>query len=105
MISMAVRRSTGYPPVTVLSFYGQPWWMILLKVVVIFVFLMLMTLFAIWAERRIIGRMQQRPGPNRAGPFGLLQSLHGRASSCRSRRTSSPGTWTSCCSGLPRRSR
>jgi NADH-quinone oxidoreductase subunit H len=36
---------------------------------------MLMTLFAIWAERRIIGRMQQRPGPNRAGPFGLLQSL------------------------------
>ena len=36
---------------------------------------MIMTLFAIWAERRIIGRMQQRPGPNRAGPFGLLQSL------------------------------
>jgi NADH-quinone oxidoreductase subunit H len=62
-------------PVTVLSFYGQPWWMILLKVVVIFAFLMIMTLFAIWAERRIIGRMQQRPGPNRAGPFGLLQSL------------------------------
>ena len=60
---------------TVLSFYGQSWWMILLKVVAIFAFLMLMTLFAIWAERRIIGRMQQRPGPNRAGPFGLLQSL------------------------------
>jgi NADH-quinone oxidoreductase subunit H len=36
---------------------------------------MLLTLFAIWAERRIIGRMQQRSGPNRAGPFGLLQSL------------------------------
>jgi len=29
----------------------------------------------IWAERRLIGRMQQRPGPNRAGKFGLLQSL------------------------------
>ena len=68
-------HSTVTPPVTVLSFYGQPWWMILLKVVAIFAFLMLMTLFAIWAERRIIGRMQQRPGPNRAGPFGLLQSL------------------------------
>jgi NADH-quinone oxidoreductase subunit H len=66
---------TVYPPVTVLSFYGQPWWMVLLKVVAIFAFLMLMTLFAIWAERRVIGRMQQRPGPNRAGPFGLLQSL------------------------------
>jgi NADH-quinone oxidoreductase subunit H len=36
---------------------------------------MLGTLFTIWAERRVIGRMQQRPGPNRAGKFGLLQSL------------------------------
>ena len=63
------------PPVTIASFYGQLWWMVLLKVVVIFVFLVVMTLFAIWAERRVIGRMQQRPGPNRAGPFGLLQSL------------------------------
>jgi len=61
--------------VTLADFYNQPWWMILLKVVVIFAFLMVMTLFAIWAERRLIGRMQQRPGPNRAGPFGLLQSL------------------------------
>ena len=66
---------TGERPVTIASFYGQPWWMIILKVVVIFLFLMLTTLFAIWAERRVIGRMQQRPGPNRAGPFGLLQSL------------------------------
>jgi NADH-quinone oxidoreductase subunit H len=63
------------PDPTLASFYGQPWWMIVLKVVVIFAFLMVLTLFAIWAERRLIGRMQQRPGPNRAGPFGLLQSL------------------------------
>src|SRR6516225_8226371 len=61
--------------VTLADFYNQPWWMILLKAVVIFAFLMLTTLFVIWAERRLIGRMQQRPGPNRAGPFGLLQSL------------------------------
>jgi NADH-quinone oxidoreductase subunit H len=65
----------GDRPVTVLSFYGQPIWMVLLKILVIFLFLMLMALFEIWAERRVIGRMQQRPGPNRAGPFGLLQSL------------------------------
>jgi NADH-quinone oxidoreductase subunit H len=63
------------PSVSLISFYHQPWWMILLKVVAAFAFLMLMTLFAIWAERRVIGRMQQRPGPNRAGPFGLLQAL------------------------------
>jgi len=45
------------------------------KVLGVFVFLVLNTLVAIWAERRILGRMQQRPGPNRHGPFGLLQSL------------------------------
>ncbi|MGE5136825.1 MAG: NADH-quinone oxidoreductase subunit NuoH [Gemmatimonadota bacterium] len=60
---------------TLASFYNQPWWMITLKAVVIFVFLLLTTLFMIWAERRVIGRMQNRPGPNRAGPYGLLQSL------------------------------
>ena len=53
----------------------DPLWLIILKVVVIFVFLMVMTLFMIWMERRVVGRMQQRPGPNRVGPFGLLQSL------------------------------
>jgi NADH-quinone oxidoreductase subunit H len=60
---------------TLASFYSQPWWMILLKVVVLFLFLMLTVLFAVWAERRVIGRMQQRCGPNRAGPFGLLQPV------------------------------
>ncbi|HUY51572.1 MAG TPA: NADH-quinone oxidoreductase subunit NuoH [Streptosporangiaceae bacterium] len=60
---------------TLASFYAQPWWLVIIKVLFVFLFLMIMTLFAIWAERRIIGRMQQRPGPNRAGPFGLLQSL------------------------------
>ncbi|MGH3721328.1 MAG: NADH-quinone oxidoreductase subunit NuoH [Pseudonocardiaceae bacterium] len=54
---------------------GNPLWLIVLKVVVIFAFLMVMTLFMIWMERRVVGRMQQRPGPNRVGPFGLLQSL------------------------------
>lgn len=53
----------------------DPIWLVLGKVVVIFAFLLLMTLFSIWAERRLIGRMQHRPGPNRAGPFGMLQSL------------------------------
>ncbi|HXJ25162.1 MAG TPA: NADH-quinone oxidoreductase subunit NuoH [Streptosporangiaceae bacterium] len=60
---------------TLSSFGHDPWWLVLLKVVVIFVFLMVTTLLMIWAERRVIGRMQSRPGPNRAGKFGLLQSL------------------------------
>ncbi len=53
----------------------DPLWLILLKVVGIFVFLVVMTLLLIWWERRVIGRMQNRYGPNRTGKFGLLQSL------------------------------
>jgi NADH-quinone oxidoreductase subunit H len=51
------------------------WWMVLLKVVIVFAFLLLTTIFMIWFERRVIGRMQNRPGPNRAGPWGLLQPV------------------------------
>ncbi|HVB45943.1 MAG TPA: NADH-quinone oxidoreductase subunit NuoH [Streptosporangiaceae bacterium] len=54
---------------------NDPWWLTGLKVLIVFLFLLLTTLIMIWAERRVIGRMQQRPGPNRAGKFGLLQSL------------------------------
>jgi NADH-quinone oxidoreductase subunit H len=57
------------------SFGHDTWWLVLLKVGFIFVFLLLMVMFLIWAERRVIGRMQRRPGPNRAGPFGLLQPI------------------------------
>jgi NADH-quinone oxidoreductase subunit H len=53
----------------------DPIWLILIKVVAIFAFLVVLTLFTIWFERRVVGRMQHRPGPNRVGPFGLLQSL------------------------------
>jgi NADH-quinone oxidoreductase subunit H len=59
-----------------LSAFGQdPWWLVIVKAALIFVALVLLTLFNIWFERRVVGRMQHRPGPNVHGPFGLLQSL------------------------------
>lgn len=50
-------------------------WVVVAKALFVFVFLVVATLFAIWAERRVVARMQSRPGPNLVGPFGLLQSL------------------------------
>jgi NADH-quinone oxidoreductase subunit H len=53
----------------------DPLWLILIKVVVVLLIGPVMTIFLIVWERKAIGRMQQRPGPNRVGPGGYLQSL------------------------------
>jgi len=60
---------------TLADFGRDPWWLVLIKVVVAFVFGVVMTLLGVWFERRVVARMQVRPGPNKVGPFGLLQTL------------------------------
>ena len=73
MTGIAAGTPSNVP--TLSSFGHNPWWLTIILVLIIFLFLMITTLMTIWAERRILGRMQNRSGPNRAGKFGLLQSL------------------------------
>jgi NADH-quinone oxidoreductase subunit H len=46
-----------------------------IRVLVIFVFLLVTVLLVIWAERKFVSDLQNRVGPDRAGPWGILQSL------------------------------
>ena len=54
---------------------ADPGWLITVKALLVFIFCVVLTLLSVWGERRLVGRMQQRPGPNRVGPFGLIQAL------------------------------
>jgi len=60
---------------TLADFGHDPWWLIIIKVVVVFIFGMSMILLGVWFERRVVARMAVRPGLNQVGPFGLLQTL------------------------------
>jgi NADH-quinone oxidoreductase subunit H len=55
------------------------WWEVLAivagKVLAIFVIGLVGTMFMVWFERKVVSGMQNRIGPNKAGPFGLLQTL------------------------------
>ncbi|MCL1837983.1 MAG: NADH-quinone oxidoreductase subunit NuoH [Propionibacteriaceae bacterium] len=54
---------------------NDPLWLIILKVVLLFVVLLVWTIFNVWYERRLVGRMQNRLGPIMNGPLGLGQAL------------------------------
>jgi NADH-quinone oxidoreductase subunit H len=53
----------------------EPWWITLIKSAVIVNLIMVAFAYTTWLERKLLGRMQLRYGPNRAGPFGLLQPI------------------------------
>jgi NADH-quinone oxidoreductase subunit H len=54
---------------------GEPWWISLIKAAILVNIVMLAFAYTTWLERKLLGRMQLRYGPNRAGPFGLLQPI------------------------------
>src|SRR5947209_4916904 len=55
--------------------YNEPWWIQVLKALVIFVVALQLVPVVLIAERKLLGRFQSRYGPNRVGPFGLLQPM------------------------------
>ena len=52
-----------------------PLLIVLFKVVMIFVIGLVATMFMVWYERKVVSGMHNRIGPNKAGPFGILQTL------------------------------
>lgn len=57
------------------DFSQETWWLTLIKALFIVVYLIVSVIMALWVERRGLGRMQTRRGPNVAGPFGLFQAF------------------------------
>jgi NADH-quinone oxidoreductase subunit H len=55
--------------------YFEPWWLQILKALVIFALGLQLVPVVLLAERKLLGRFQARYGPNRVGPYGALQPL------------------------------
>ena len=55
--------------------YFEPWWIQIIKSIVIFAVGLQIVPIVLLYERKLLGRFQGRPGPNRVGPIGLLQPL------------------------------
>jgi NADH-quinone oxidoreductase subunit H len=66
---------TGWLVVAGTGSNGEPWWIAAIKAVIIINLVLATFAYLTLAERKVMGRMQLRYGPNRAGKFGLLQPI------------------------------
>ena len=72
---MSTATTLALAPLDLGPFLADRWWLVAVKALLALVLLLVLTLFTIWYERRLVAFMQHRKGPNMNGPFGLLQSL------------------------------
>src|SRR5205807_3992309 len=70
-------RAAGEERLSMLALVGyyEPWWIQVVKSIVIFAVALQLVPVVLIAERKLLGRFQSRYGPNRVGPFGFLQPL------------------------------
>ncbi len=61
-------------PLALVGYY-EPWWVQILKAVIIFAVGLQLVPMVLIVERKLLGRFQHRVGPNRVGPFGMLQPI------------------------------
>ena len=54
---------------------NEPWWIAVIKAFLVVNLVLGAFAYMTWVERKLLGRMQLRYGPNRTGPFGLLQPI------------------------------
>jgi NADH-quinone oxidoreductase subunit H len=58
------------------SIYNDPvghWVVVVLAIAIVIFALLTATAYTVWFERVALGHIQRRPGPNRVGPYGLMQ--------------------------------
>jgi len=67
----AMRQLDAVPP----DWPGNPWWHWLIYSIILIVFVLVMVIVVIYVERRGIAFFAARVGPNRTGPFGILQAI------------------------------
>lgn len=62
-------------PILADVYYYEPWWMQIAKAIAIFIIGLQIIPIALMADRKVMGRMQNRYGPNRVGPFGAMTPI------------------------------